>query len=283
MRKKLLLPTDFSENSWNAIVYAITMFQKVQCDFYLLNLFQSTGYSLDNFMVPEPGEKNYEALQEKSGNGLARTLERITELEDNPNHEFFLISEYNSMVEGIKNCVAKKDIELIVMGTKGNTNADHVIYGSNAVQVMDQVTNCPVLAIPTTARFKRPKEIVFPTNYKTHFKRRELQHLVELVKLNNSTLILLYIAEDDTLSKEQQENQKLLLENLDEVSYKLQNLHHPDVKSGLNCFVESRDSDLVTFVNRKHGFFEQIVSKPLVKDLGYRSKVPVLALHEFPE
>ena len=36
--KNILLPTDFSENSWNAIEYTLNLFQKNICNFYLLHV-----------------------------------------------------------------------------------------------------------------------------------------------------------------------------------------------------------------------------------------------------
>ena len=36
--KNILLPTDFSENSWNAIKYAISFFKNQDCNFYLLHI-----------------------------------------------------------------------------------------------------------------------------------------------------------------------------------------------------------------------------------------------------
>ena len=36
--KNILLPTDFSENSWNAIIYALHFFEKSICNFYLLHV-----------------------------------------------------------------------------------------------------------------------------------------------------------------------------------------------------------------------------------------------------
>ncbi|WP_299528057.1 universal stress protein, partial [uncultured Lutibacter sp.] len=36
--KNILLPTDFSENSWNAIKYALELYKKTACNFYLLHV-----------------------------------------------------------------------------------------------------------------------------------------------------------------------------------------------------------------------------------------------------
>ncbi len=281
MKKKILLPTDFSKNAWNAIVYAIELYKDEACDFYILNTFTTSGYALESMMVPEPGERLYEEAKKKSEIGLGKILERLTFRDDNPDHKFFMVSQFNSLLDGIKDLIDKKDIELVVMGTKGDTDAATIIYGSNTVLIMEKVRNCPVLAIPNEASFQKPKEIVFPTDFKTNFKRRELQYLIEIAKISNAAIRILHISESDEFTEQQLGNKELLKENFENLEYSFHTLHNVDVRSGLSAFVESRGSDMITFVNRKHSFFGSMFSKPMVKNLGYHSKVPVLALHDF--
>ncbi|WP_299315885.1 universal stress protein [uncultured Aquimarina sp.] len=280
MKKKILLPTDFSKNAWNAISYAIELYKNEECDFYLLNVFNATGYALESMMIPEPGERVYEESKEKSEKGLSKILERISFRDQYPNHKFFMISQFNSLLGGIKDLIDKQDIEMVIMGTKGTTNASDVIYGSNTVLVMEKVRNCPVMAIPEDVVYTEPKEIVFPTDYEAHFKRRELQYLIEIAKISNAAVRFLHISNEEILSDQQKSNQKLLKEYFETIPHTFHTLSNVDVKGGLSAFVESRNSDMITFINRKHSFFGSIFSRPMVKDLGYHSKVPVLALHD---
>ncbi|AXT62320.1 universal stress protein [Aquimarina sp. AD10] len=280
MRKKILLPTDFSRNAWNAITYAIELYKNEDCDFYVLNTFSVTGYGLESMMVPEPGEKLYEEAKEKSEKGLGKILERLTFRDDNPNHKFYMVSQFSLLLDAILDLVEKRDIEMVIMGTKGNTDAATIVYGSNTVLIMEKVRNCPVMAIPQDTLYQEPKEIVFPTDYKTSFKRRELQHVIEIAKISNAAIRVLYVSDGEPLTQEQENNKKLLEENFDAIQHTFHVLHNVDVKGGLSAFVESRESDMITFVNRKHSFFGSIFSKPMVKNLGYHSKVPVLALHD---
>ncbi|MEO0902953.1 MAG: universal stress protein [Bacteroidota bacterium] len=37
--QKILIPTDFSENAWNAISYAMYLFRNRKCTFYFLNTY----------------------------------------------------------------------------------------------------------------------------------------------------------------------------------------------------------------------------------------------------
>ena len=52
------------------------------------------------------------------------------------------------------------------------------------------------------------------------------------------------------------------------------------VQSGISAFIESRESDMIAFVNKKHSFFGSIFSRLLVKEMGYHSKIPVLTLND---
>ncbi|TSE06525.1 universal stress protein [Aquimarina algiphila] len=280
MKKKILLPTDFSKNAWNAIVYALELYKNEACDFYVLNAFNATGYALESMMVPEPGEKLYDEARDKSEKGLSKILERLSFRDDYPNHKFFMVSQFNGILDAIKDIVEKQDIEMIIMGTKGTTNASEVIYGSNTVLVMEKSRNCPVMAIPDEADYRALKEIVFPTDYKMNYKRRELQTLIDVVQMSNAELRILHISHGEDLTEDQKSNKRLLKEYFENLKHNFHTLHSIDVKSGVRCFVESRESDMVIFFNRKHSFFGSIFSRPMVKDLSHHSKVPVLALHD---
>lgn len=215
MRRKVLLPTDFSKNAYHAIQYAQQLYKNENCDFYLLNVFSATSNIFDSLLNMEPGSELYETAKLQSENGLAKVYDMITMSDyDNPKHRFETISMFNNTIEAIKYVVEKKDIEMIIMGTKGETDADESFFGSIAVYVMEKVRNCPVIVVPSRAKKTLPKEIVFPTSYKTHYKRRELTYLTDIATKCNARIAVLHISKDDKLDKEQKENQDLLKEIL---------------------------------------------------------------------
>jgi len=280
MKRKILLPTDFSENAWNAILYATRLFKDIECEFYILNVYSVIGFASDNMLVPEIGEIAYLKVKEASEKGLNRTLFKLSFREENPNHEFFIISRINSLIQSIKEVVDENDIDMIFMGTKGATNSSDFFFGSNTVKVMEKVRNCPVMAIPTNNDIKNPKEIVFPTGYRTHYKRKELQYLIDILELNRATLRILHIKEEKELDQEQENNKRLLEEYFSNNMHSFHFIKADSILNGLNDFVKLRDSDLIAFINKEHGFFENLFSRSMVKELGYHSTIPVLALHD---
>ena len=51
--KNILVPTDFSQNSWNSIEYALKFFKNYTCNFYLLHVTAITDYSNgDTNLIP---------------------------------------------------------------------------------------------------------------------------------------------------------------------------------------------------------------------------------------
>ena len=280
MDKRILLPTDFSKNALNAIRYALDLYQDQNCDFYFLNAFMVNGYSIDNMMVPEPGERAYEAAKKHSEDEFVKLMDILELHSDNPKHRYHTISTYNSLLFAVKDTIAKKDIDIVVMGTKGATGANSVIFGTNTVDIMEKVTEAPVLAIPENVRFEVPKEIVFPTDYKTVFKRKELNYLLEIAKYHKAFIRILHIEKESQLSSQQRNNKELLEAILENYDHSFHTLTDLKVQSGISAFIDSRESDMIAFINRKHSFFGSLLAKPLVKEMGYHSKIPVLTLHD---
>ncbi|MDB9781565.1 universal stress protein [Winogradskyella sp.] len=281
MKHKILLPTDFSTNSLKAINYARELYKNEPCDFYLLNVFSITDNVFESLINMEPGSALYETAKLNSENGLAKVNDIITMSDTvHTKHHFNVISQFNTVVEAIKTVVENKDIEMVIMGTKGETYPRTKGFGSTAIKVMENVRNCPVLVVPESTKIELPKEIVFPTDYKINFKRRELNYLIDLVKKCDATLVILHVKEANELNETQKERKQLLEDILQGVNYKFQTLTHSTVLTALNTFVESRESDMVAFINKKHTFFGSILSNALVKEISFLLNVPILVMHD---
>ena len=281
MKRKILLPTDFSDNASQAIKYALELYKDERCLFYLLNVFYIKATNIESLISMEPGSELFEATKKNSQMELHRLLNVFSFGEKgNPNHTFQAVSVFNEPLQAIKTIVEEKDIELIVMGTRGQTNERSKIYGSTALDVMEKVRSCPVIVVPQVAKQQLPKEIVFPTGFKTGFKKRELNYLIDIAKICNASIKILHISESETLSEKQSNHKKLLEEYFEDVNHNFHFLSQMNVSSAINCFVESRESDMIAFFNRKHKFFASILNQPLVKGIAYNSSVPILVMHE---
>ena len=280
MDKRILIPTDFSKNALNAARYALDLYAKLNCEFYFLNVFRLTNYTTNTLILPEPGSAEYEAAKGASEEAFAKLLDMLELHHDNPKHSYHTISSFNFLSEAMKQTIDNKDIDLVVMGTQGATGAKGIIFGSNTVNAMEKIRECPVLAVPDELRFSIPKEIVFPTNYKSSFSRKELNYLIEIAKMHNTAIRVVYFTKKTTLTEDQEKHKQLLDDILQGVDHSFHTLTDKDVAQGITSFVQSRNSDMIAFINKKHFLFNSIFSRPLVKEIGYDATVPILALNE---
>ncbi|SFC54192.1 Nucleotide-binding universal stress protein, UspA family [Flagellimonas taeanensis] len=282
MDKRILLPTDYSKNAFNAIKYALGLYANVQCDFYILNAYQVSGYTLESMRVPEEGEPLYEAAKKESEEGMERLLQILKLQPENHKHRFHTICTFNSFVEAVDHAVRKNDIDAIVMGTKGVTGSMTMIFGTNTVRVMEQIKQCPVIAVPNDYLFVPPKEIVFPTDFRNSFQKKEIRDLMEIANLYGSRINVVHMDrdKDGALSESEAANKKLLEDILDGTDYEMHFLPTVKLGKGIEIFLESIRGDMVAFLNRKHTFLWTVLSNPLVKEIGYDPKVPILELND---
>ncbi len=279
MDKRILLPTDFSQNALNAVRYALDLYADQKCTFYFLNVYEVDGFSIDGSAYrPEPGQRSYEIEKRKSEEAFDKLIQILRLRSKNPNHSYETVSTYNTLIDATKDIIAKRDINLIVMGTRGASGTRTDIFGTNAVSIMEGITECPVLTVPQNLGFTPPKEIVFPTDYKSTFKRRELRYMINIAQIHGGSIRILHVKKSDKLTTAQQHNKELLASILTDVGHSFHELEDIAVHAGINAFIDSRDSDMIAFINQKRNFFSRMMSKPLVKELGYHSKIPVLVL-----
>ncbi len=280
MKLRVLIPTDYSQNAFNAVEYAMNLFEREFCEFFILNTYYLSGYSKDNLLFPEPSDDDRNAVEVKSKANMEKLKVQMEHFQRNENHSIHYLTEFGSFYDLMKKTVQKEDIQLVIMGTQGQSDKKTVILGSNAVNIMEQIRTCPVFAIPSNVKFKDPNEIVFPTSFRTHYKNKELGTLVEISRLTNSPIRILHIQKGNSLSEAQKDNKELLEAILNPAVFTHHRLYDMNVNDGVRSFVQSRESEMIAFVNKKHNFFGSIFSNPMVKELGMHAKVPLLAMHD---
>lgn len=280
MHKRILIPTDYSRNAFNAIVYAFGLFASEDCTFHIFHSYFFARSARGNVLFPEPEPHEYDAAARDSGEKMQRLKDKVALLADNPKHTVFFDHQFGTFIELLEEKVMRENIDIIVMGTRGITDDTKVAYGRNSINVMENIRGCAVLAVPANVSYKKIGSIVFPTNFKTHFNEREMKTFVEIAQLENSEIQILHIGKEKDLSERQKSNRKELEIQFSKVKYSYHWLEHKGVKEGVLTFADQQNSCMIAFVNRRHWFFGSVFSNPLVKSLGIHSKVPILALHD---
>lgn len=275
----LLVPTDFSDNSWNALEYAVRLYKNKPCTFYILHIGNLRQSDINSNSFAFPKEKISRSLKEK----LNSLFERTKTLPINKNHHFIALQEYGNFIDIIRKTIDEKKIDLIVMGTKGASGIKASIIGSNTGDVITKVL-CNVLVIPEKAQISVPKEIAFVTDYNVFYTYPILKTLTELQRITKAHFHVVHVSNNNIdLITSQEKNKAYLLEYLRETATDTHNFHHiidKSTKTAILNFVDDNQIDMLTMVAKNLNFFQQLLFDTTIEKLSFHTTIPLLVLHE---
>lgn len=277
MQKKILLPTDFSDNAWSAIVYALKLYANETCSFYFLNSTHIDDSTTRTYIT----NKYIETLKEEAMQELIELKQQAEVSNANTKHTFNIIISDKELKTAINDAVKNNKIDIIVMGTKGATGAKEFFFGSNTVKIISKMKLCPVLVVPDEYDFVLPKKIAFPTDYNRFYSEEELKNLKDLVLLFNSKICVLHINIEKHLNDIQKYNKIMLDKYLKNYEHSFHWMPEYSKKTKeIEMFIKDLEIDILAMVNYKHSFIESITREPVIKKVGYHPTVPFLVIPE---
>jgi len=279
--KNILLPTDFSENSWNAIKYAIKFFEKETCNFYLLHVNRLSNVIVNDSPYIATQDVLVDVYTKPAKKQLRNILKRIGKsFLTNKKHRFYTLLDYNFFIESVRKHVEEKKIDCIVMGTKGASGFKEIIVGSNTGDVITKV-KCTTLVVPEDAQLVKLKEIAFPTDFSLSYNIGILDPLSEILEKCKSTLRILHISKKkDNLNVDQNKCKELLEDYFSPFPYSFHYLTNKKVEDAVQCFIESRNINIICMVAKNLNYFQQLLFHSKVETISYHTEIPFLVLHE---
>ena len=275
--KTILIPTDFSANAWNTISFAMQFLKAERCTFYFLHTYTPAFYRMDYVL----GGPEFSAIPDKgvdaSISGLEKTLEAVKEQFGNPKHIYETVSAFNVLTDEINELIETKSIDLIIMGTQGVSGAKEIFLGTNTVHVIRKST-VPILVIPSGYKFKRIGKILFTADYLSKYHRNELYTAIAIAKMYNAEITVLHIKEEYDLTKAQEENKAYLGLCLAQIKYEFKEERGTFMPDAVIDYLEEHPYDLLVMMNRKHSFFERMLTRQNVDQIGFHVQLPFLVI-----
>jgi nucleotide-binding universal stress UspA family protein len=187
--RKILIPTDFSENASNAVRYAFDMFHGIEDVEYVL---------LNAYDVPHGGSNTMlvsitDILKKDSEAGLKKCLKKMEM--DTEKHNIRTISMHGTLSAVIEEILKKEDFNLIVMGTLGAGGLKKVLLGSNTSDVVKKIKR-PVLIVPHAARYELPDKILLTTDFKPIRRDLQIERLRDFANRLGSEILVLNVHEE---------------------------------------------------------------------------------------
>ncbi|SHJ35496.1 universal stress protein [Pseudozobellia thermophila] len=277
-KKHIILPTDFSSNARNAIDYAISLFEKKECTFYILHAFEAGASTLSNARVRAKNTRLYRAIKEGSERDIAYLVKELKSSNQNPLHEFEGLSISDSLLNALGKSIIDYDADYVFMGTKGSSAIKEVFMGSSTVSVLKNLDFCRLVAVPGNYGFTVPKQIAFATNFEHVYSEVELVPLIEMAKLWDSEIVVVHIDTGEELTPEQETCKNLLSERLRGVSHKyVEVAEESKISDAIRSYAqENKEVGMIAMVNYWHSFFEKLTKENVINRVAFHTEVPFL-------
>lgn len=201
--RKILVPVDFSETSFNALDTAVCLAKKNNASIEVI-------YARDT--MPEMVLSESPRMRMKN-NSEAVMHAYITAIEHKHQVKPNLLWEEGLPAEAIIRTANKTKPDLIVIGTHGASGFRESFIGSTAYTVIKYVT-CPVLTIPTTTKWSSFEKLLLPVR-PIHGAIKRIDLIESITSPNGSIDVL------DLSSGKSDDDKHLIALALDELRQKL--------------------------------------------------------------
>tara|TARA_R110002153_G_scaffold182571_4_gene335928 strand:- start:112 stop:945 length:834 start_codon:yes stop_codon:yes gene_type:complete len=273
---RILLPTDFSENSLTAIRYGLTLYKDLKCSFFLLNSYMPPVYHTE-YLMGSPAQIGLgDIVQQNSQDNLENLKKKLEKEFDNPLHTFTTHSALNVLSSEVARTVETEGIDVVVMGTQGATGAKEILLGTNTVHVLKNA-KCPVLVIPSGFEYEIPEQILFPNDFEVSLDKNSLAQLLKIVNSHVSQVNVMHVYTGNDLTIVQEKNKKQLAKVLSENGF-FHEVSSNEIISAINDFQIKQKINLLVMVQNKHTFLERLFIEPVIKKIGFHVTVPFLVI-----
>lgn len=273
---RILLPTDFSENSLTAIRYGLTLYQDIKCTFYLLNCYMPPVYYTE-YLMGSPAQIGLgDIVKENSMNDLKDLKKKLLKDFENPLHTFITHSALNVLSSEVTRTVEAEDIDIVIMGTQGATGAKEILFGTNTVHVIKNA-KCPVLVIPSGFDYEVPEQILFPNDFEIELDKNSLSQLLKIVNTHVSQVNVMHVFTGEELNPVQQKNKEKLAKILTKNAL-FHEVSSNEIIAAINEFQVKQKINMLVMVQNKHTFLERLFIEPIIKKISFHVTIPLLVI-----
>lgn len=269
---KILVPIDFSKSSNIGAQYAAKFSKKINADMVLLHVVHFEHPPM--VQISESIEHKIEDIRISDASKNLVILVNELKIKVKGVHISFTVISGFPVAETINDFAKGNKIDLIIMGTKGASGLSKLLFGSNAVAVINK-SSVPVIAVPEFSSFNNVKRIVYASDM--HKNQPDIQKIIPIAKLFDASIDILHILspeskkEIDIFSVE-----KNLIEK-----YKYQNIsfhiaYNRDILNGIHEFLTHVQADLLVMYTHKIGFFESLFKISFSREAAFHSFLPLL-------
>lgn len=274
--KKILFPTDFSNVSKNAFIYALKLAESINAEIITMHAYQLPKANYIN--VSEYLHEIYDVAELSNFENYKDEIPVLRSIAEENNLEHIKISHVlvqGNLIHEIQKITKEENIDFVVMGTKGATGLKETFLGTVATKVMNDV-KAIVLAIPEHCEYKSIERILFVTQFSLD-DLTVLYKVMDLAKVFKAHTDCLRVNSHHHIEEDPMEDWKQITKNND---VELHTITGDDTEGIILNFIDSHKINMIAMHVYHRNFFEKLFQISLSKKLAFHVNIPILAIHE---
>ena len=269
--KRILVPTDFSDHAMYALKVAAQLAKAHDAEVLILNLLDLPTHMNDavNSGVNIPEVMLY----------LNKTNERLDDLMEEEfldNVKVSAVAKIEKAFQGIVKYSQEHAVDLIVMGSHGQSGFQDMIIGSNTEKIV-RASNIPVLIIKQEINNFRSTNLVFASDFTEEIKK-SFEKLVVLAKILKAHLNLVMINTPNSFKSNSVAEKRMsdFMQGLDVQNYSLHIYNDTNVEKGILNFANKVEADIIAVCTHGRTTFAHFFVGSISEDLVNHAPKPVL-------
>jgi nucleotide-binding universal stress UspA family protein len=264
--KEILIPFNFMPSSKKALVYALNYINRDE------------DVNIRALMVLD--RKINETLMNDYQEDFQKFLEpHLNPLKKKPSLHF----DYGDLTERILDNQKKWQVDLVIMGTRGDMDYGAVLATRTSHLVLE--ADCPVLSIPLICHRddQKPQKIALVLGHEEIEDKKLLLTLLEVVRHFNAKLYVLTVYPDQIFHDA--EERQIDAKNESTLEYYLEHFYEAhtykkstDLEEEIQRYIKEHDIDILSILPRNHLHRGKASKGKLTALLTIHSRIPVLAL-----
>lgn len=279
--RRILVPTDFSDQARNAFEVAVAIAQKTGAAIKLLHVVD-VPQSYTPFSVTGDRFGGDEMDQVYMMKLLESTRHRMAELERSIQHEGVdVVQEVDTdnVIKKIRRVITEDQVDLVVMGSKGASGMDEFLIGSNTEKVV-RTAECPVLTVKGRVENFKISNIVLPSDFKREI-GTAMDKFKYFQKMFGAKLHLVYINTPGAFESNivLRERMEAAVERYGLENYTINVYNDVIEENGILRFAEEMGADLIMMATHGRTGLARLLSGSIAEDLVNHTNIPALTFH----
>lgn len=263
----ILVATNFSETSDNAIAYAANLAQEFKTKLVLFNAFKlpihASNARLSATYVENLIDKNKNKLK-----GIASELTKKFGIETASECSFSSLDQESDRL------MKAYGSRLLVIGMSPKTMEQNLL--GNPTTTLISMKRFPVLAIPVNAKFSGVKKILFACDLLQEIPVKTLAELRRVAVHLKSEVTVFYV--EQKLSELQPISHNNIDKGLEDLTLYYKNVKSNTVIEALENEIRKSESELLVMIPKKYGFWESLIHKSKTREMASGLNIPLLSI-----